>query len=154
MRYSIDTSAILGAWRRHYPPDVFPLVWRKLDDLISLGDLIATEEVLVELKRKDDEVYEWARRREHMFIPINEEVQLAVEDILRDHKKLIDQRKSRSGSDPFVIALAKVENCVVLTDEKPSGSSKRPHIPDVCNALRIPWRNMLQLFRDQGWVFD
>ena len=152
MKYSIDTSAILEAWRRYYPPDVFPPVWRKLDELIDQGTLIATEEVLHELERKDDEVYEWAQQR-NMFVPTDEAIQLAVTDVLRNHPKLINQRESRSGADPFVIALAQVEGCAVLTAEKPTRSSKRPNIPDVCDALGIPWLTILQLFRNEGWVF-
>jgi hypothetical protein len=34
LKYSLDTSAILEAWRRRYPPDVFPVVWRRIEDLI------------------------------------------------------------------------------------------------------------------------
>lgn len=46
------------------------------------------------------------------------------------------------------------EKCAVLTGEKLSNSpKKRPHIPDVCNAMGVRWINMVQLFRDQGWVF-
>lgn len=123
-----------------------------MDELIRRGALIATEEVLHELERKDDEVYEWARQRD-MFVDTNEAIQLAATGILRNHPKLIDQRKNRSGADPFVIALAQVEGCAVVTAEKPTTSSKRPNIPDVCDALGIQWLTILQLFRAQGWSF-
>ena len=78
----------------------------KIDGLIDQGVLIASEEVLFELEKKDDEVCEWMKEREHMFVPTDEETQRAVSNILRNHEKLIDERKSRSGADPFVIALA------------------------------------------------
>ncbi len=153
MKYSIDTSAILDGWRRYYPPDVFPQVWSKLDELINDGILIATEEVLLELEKKDDEVHKWAKGRSHMFIPIDTLIQMEVSKILKAHKKLIDERKNRSGADPFVIALARMKDCTVLTGERPSNSNNRPHIPDVCNVLSIHWVNMLEMFREQGWVF-
>ncbi len=153
MKYSVDTSALLDGWTRYYPPDVFPRVWERLDELISKEVLIASEEVLIELKRKDDPIYEWARERESMFRPIDTEIQETVLEILGVHKKLIDERKGRSGADPFVIALAKVQECAVLTGEKPSNSPNRPKIPDVCNAIGIRWLDMLQLFRDQKWTF-
>ena len=88
-----------------------------------------------------------------MFIPIDEKIQIAVSKILSSHKKLIDERKSRSGADPFVIALAQVIGGTVLTGEKPTNKPNRPHIPDVCNYLGIPWLNMLQFFREQKWIF-
>jgi len=69
-------------------------------------------------------------------------------------EKLIDTRKNRSGADPFVIALAKVEGCGVVTGEKPTNHPERPKIPDVCRAIGIPCINILQLCREQKWVFD
>lgn len=154
MKYSIDTSAILDGWVRYYPPDIFPPVWDKIDELIDNKTLIATEEVLYELEKKDDDLYKWAKDREDMFVPIDKEIQIALQSVLPEHKKLIDQRKNRSGADPWVIALALVEQCAVLTGEKLSNSpKKRPHIPDVCKAMGVRWINMVQLFRDQGWVF-
>jgi hypothetical protein len=151
--YSIDTSSILTGWRRTYPPDVFPPLWEKLDDLIKKGDLIATEEVLHELERKDDEVYDWALGRRDMFIEIDDEIQVVVQQILRDHKKLLDTRKGRSGADSFVIALAKIRGCDVVTNEHPTNSPDRPHIPDVCRSLGIRTVTLLELIREQGWVF-
>jgi len=151
--YSIDTSALLDGWRRYYPPDVFPLLWKKLDELIEKQILKATEEVLIELEKQDDAVFEWAKDRQQMFIPIDEDIQLAVRNLLRNHHKLIDERKNRSGADPFVIALAQVKGGIVLTGEHPTNSQKRPHIPDVCDAVGVRWLNLLQLFREQKWTF-
>ena len=153
MKYSIDTSAILDAWVRGFPPDVMPGLWKQLEELIDNGQLIATEEVLYELEKKEDDAYEWAKNHENVFILTDERIQLAVIEILRDHKKLIDTRKNRSGADPFVIALAKVEGCNVITGEKPTNRRERPHIPDVCRDLGIPCINILQLCRVQKWVF-
>ena len=54
MKYSIDTSAILDAWRRRYPPDVFPAVWVRFDEAIDAADLGASEEVLLEVEKTFD----------------------------------------------------------------------------------------------------
>ncbi|MCK5602211.1 DUF4411 family protein, partial [Candidatus Pacearchaeota archaeon] len=75
MKYCIDTSAILDGWVRYYPPDVVPGLWEKLENLISNGQLIATEEVLYELEKKKDDVYKWAKKHEKMFVPIDEKIQ-------------------------------------------------------------------------------
>ncbi len=153
MGYSIDTSAIIEGWTRDFPPDVFPYVWAKIEWLIDNGVLLASEEVLVELERKHDKVHEWACKRKHMFVSTDEKIQEVVKDVLRDHRKLVDTRTNRSGADPFVIALALVENLSVVTSEKLSNSPVRPRIPDVCEALGIRWLNMVELFREQGWQF-
>lgn len=154
MRYSIDTSAILDGWRRYYPPDVFPGIWDRLDELINDGALRATEEVLIELERKDDEVFAWAHAREHLFIAIDDRIQDVVSDILNTHEKLLDTRSGRSAGDPFVIALAEIESAVVVTGERATNSVDRPNIPDVCAARGVRSISLLQLLRSEGWSFS
>ncbi len=153
MKYSIDTSAILDGWVRYYSPDVFPPLWEKLDELIKSGDLRATEEVLRELEKQDDKAHRWARERSGMFHPLDEAVQRAATEVLAAHPRLIDNRANRNPADPFVIALAKVNGCHVITGERFSTSLAKPNIPDACVAMGIPWTNMLGLFRAEKWVF-
>jgi len=153
MRYSIDTSALLDAWVRYYPPDVIPGLWKKLEELIQADRIIATKEVLIELEKKEDDVYRWAKKQMKMFREIDANIQLIVRDILRDYRRLVDTRKSRSMADPFVIALAKVENCKVITAEKPTNNLEKPNIPDVCHALGIPCITILELCREENWKF-
>ena len=96
MKYSIDTSAILDAWRRRYPPDVFPAVWVRFDEAIDAGDLGGSEEVLLEIEKRDDEVHEWAKaRKAKMFMPIDEEQQRHVSSILSKHDSWIRGRIAR-----------------------------------------------------------
>lgn len=154
MKYSIDTSAILEAWRRRYPPDVFPAVWERLDKVVQNGDLMASEEVFLEIEKRDDEVLEWARKHKAtMFVPIDQEQQKHVTEILAKHERLVDTRKNRSTADPFVIALAKSRQCAVVTAEAATGKPEKPNIPDVCLAMGVRTINLLEFFREQGWRF-
>jgi hypothetical protein len=154
MKYSIDTSAILDGWRRYYPPDTFPGLWRQLETLIARGDLRATEEVLHELEKRDDEVHAWAKSQSDLFVPIDDAVQEAVAQVLAEYPKLIDTRRGRSATDPFVIALAMVSSCAVVTGERPTDNAERPNIPDVCTDFRISCHDLLTLIRAQGWSFS
>lgn len=154
MKYSVDTSALLDGWVRYYPPDVFPGVWGRLEELVRRGHLRATEEVLVELEKKQDEVFAWARRQSEMFIAIDEPIQPHVRVILRDFPKLLDTRTNRSGCDPFVIALARQNGWTVVTGERRTGRPDRPNIPDVCEALGLPCFSLLELIRREGWTFS
>lgn len=154
MKYSIDTSAFLDGWVRYYPPDTFPGLWLRIEQLIEDGDLRATEEVLHELEKKDDDVFAWAKeRKDALSVPIDDRIQPAVSVILEDFEKLLDTRKNRSAADPFVIALAQIEGCTVVTGEGPTGSPDRPNIPDVCSGLGVPCISLLQLIRREGWTF-
>lgn len=152
VRYSLDTSALLNAWQRNYPPDVFPTLWQNLDGLVSNGILIATEEVLVELEKKaGNAVHNWAKQRSAMFVPIDGQIQQVVSTILQNYPRLIDNRTNRSGADPFVIALAVIERCTVLTGERPSGNPAKPKIPDVCAGMGVRCIGMVDLIREQNW---
>lgn len=153
MKYSIDTSALIEGWYRRFPPDIVPGFWDNLDELIHNGDLKATEEVLVELEKKHDVIHNWVKERENLFILIDEEIQFVVREILLNHKTLIDSRRNRSSADPFVIALAKINSSIVITEELPTQSDNRPHIPDVCNALNIEYINLIDLSRIENWKF-
>lgn len=76
--YVIDTSALLDGWTRHYPPDVFPLLWSLIEEMIKIGELLSPDEVLVELSQKDDTVYRWAKTNGVMFVPLDEDIQRAT----------------------------------------------------------------------------
>lgn len=153
MKYSIDTSAILDAWRRYYPPDIMPNLWKNIENLIIKGDLIATEEVLEELSKKDDDVHNWAKDNSQMFIPHREEIQRTVTNILAQFPLLVKAFKGKSSADPFVIAVAIVEEAKVISGEKDNNNPKKPSIPYVCNELNIDCIPFLEFIREQGWSF-
>src|ERR1700756_3606802 len=105
--YSVDSSALIHAWRRVYRPKNFGFVWNGFDSLIENKRLCASVEVYHELEKKDDELFAWCKeRKEKLFIEIDDNIQGIVRNILNDHPRLVDTVKGRSGADPFVIALA------------------------------------------------
>jgi hypothetical protein len=124
-----------------------------LDQLIDNGDLRATEEVLRELERKDDQVYGWAKARPRLFIPLDMQIQQMVSQIQERYPQLVDLTRGRSIADPWVIALAMLNSACVVTGEHASNKISKPKIPDVCEDLRIPYRNLLGFIREQQWVF-
>jgi hypothetical protein len=151
--FSLDTSAILDGWVRYYPPASFPALWDKLADLIAKGHLKATEEVLFELKKVDDDLVQWCRKQDALFVPIDEPIQIKVAEILHEHPNLVDAGKGRSGADPFVIALAELRHGAVLSSEAETGKLLKPRIPDVCRARGISCGNILYLIQQEKWTF-
>lgn len=154
MKYSIDTSGILEPWHRIYPPTTFPRLWSEhLPGLIESGDLRASVEVKRELKRKDDEPTDWATSCQGLFVEIDEDVQRCVRLIMSKYPKLVKLGGGGwSGTDPFVIALARVADAAVVCEEKPK-SMTNPRIPDVCGALGVRCMRMVDLIKEQGWTF-
>jgi hypothetical protein len=150
--YSIDTSAILDGWVRHYPIDTFPALWDRLDQLIDAGRLCTSDEVLRELEMKDDDALAWAKARPSLFVALDEPVQVATTEILALFPKLVDTMKGRNRADPFVIAVAKLKGLTVVTGEK-GGQASRPRIPFVCEHLAVPCLDLIGLIRAERWVF-
>jgi hypothetical protein len=73
---------------------------------------------------------------------------------MASHGRLVDSIKQRSIADPWVIAFAIAEDAIVVTKETPSGeNSRRIKIPDVCNALNLPWMNDFEFAREVGIRF-
>lgn len=153
MIYCIDTSALMDAWIRYYSPDTFPSLWKNIDRIIHEKKLISHEEVLFELQKKEDDLYKWAKDREHMFLLLTTEIQLATNEILTEFPRLVEAGKDRTEADPFVIAVAKITRATVITSEKFTPKQKKIRIPVVCREYGIKSINMLQFIREQGWKF-
>jgi hypothetical protein len=153
MPYSVDTSGWLDGWQRHYPPDVFPSLWNKLDGLIATDEIISSEEVYVELKRKDDDLYKWIQARKQMLVPLDEAIQFQAMELLREFPRLVDTLRGRSKADPFVIATAIERRAAVVTGEPLTGKLDKPRIPDVCQVKNIRCINFLQMIRELRLTF-
>jgi hypothetical protein len=152
--YSIDTSGLINPWRFDYPPTVFPGIWDSLSELIDKEVVVASEEVFHEIKPGDD-LYDWVNARKKMFLPLDADVQQAVTDILSIHTAWIPPDRSKNMADPFVVAVAKVHGCTVVSGETWSNSPKPENvrIPNVCHGLGIRHITFLELMREQGWMF-
>ena len=151
--YCIDTSSILEARIRSYPPAIFVQLWERVEALIAAQRLVAPFEILHELERQDDETKRWARGQSGLFVPLDRAQTDEVTRILRGFPLLVDSSRGRSGGDPFVIALAKIHGYTVVTEERLSRSAKRPRIPDVCLSYNVPCITFLELVLREKWTF-
>jgi hypothetical protein len=159
LKYCIDTSGLTFGWRHHYPPDIYPSLWRDIEGAINDGTLIAPDEVLEELKRGGDDLYDWVRTKNGFFVPHDADVQAAVSAILADpeHAKLLYTQNATGIviADPFVIAAAQVHSCAVISNETLmlNPSPRKTKIPNVCAALGVPHVSLLEFIRAQGWKY-
>lgn len=154
-RYSIDTSSLIHAWVRAYPPKNFISLWERLEGAVEDGIVVASVEVLNELKKRDDELHAWCRRQAGTFCVELDEPQLNnVSSILGKYPRLVDTVKGRSGGDPFVIALAQSYHrplCVITQESH--GKRDSPKIPDVCDREDIRHLNFMQFIQAENWSF-
>lgn len=151
--YCLDTSALIESWWRLYRPNSFPTFWKRMEESIINGQVIAPMFVLDELKRKEgDELYSWAENNISMFLPLQNDLQMAQKSIVNRFPRLISEAKNRSLCDPWVIALAQITPCPVVSEENRGGNST-PKIPDVCDSLGIKCLKMADLIENLGWKF-
>ena len=151
-KYSLDTSCLINAWRKHYPPDMFEPVWLHLDGLIDRCLVMASAEVLHELERQDDELRAWCKTRERMLLELIEPLQDEVTAIVGEYPKLIATGRNRA--DPFVIALARLrsESLTVVTEETAHRASRnKPKIPFICREKGIRCISLVDMLRETGW---
>ena len=151
--YCLDTSALIESWWRLYRPSSFPTFWKRIEEAIAKAQLIAPMFVLDELKRKEgDQLYAWAESHGFIFHPMETELQIAQKKIVNRYPRLISEAKNRSLCDPWVIALAQINQCAVVSEENRGGNST-PKIPDVCDELRIKSMKVADLIEELGWKF-
>lgn len=151
--YSFDTSAILNGRRDLFRPTVFHTLWDLIAEAIAAGEIRSVDEVQRELARRDDDARQWATAQSGLFVPLELPIQQSAAHILSVHPRLVGQGGRRSAADPFVIALAMVNNGTVVTDELATGNLQKPHIPDVCGDLGVPCLNLMEYIEAQGWTF-
>jgi Domain of unknown function (DUF4411) len=153
--YVIDTNALIDGRRRIYPPTVFSGLWENFEDSITAGDIFAPDEVLIELEKQDDAVHDWVCTQSGLFIPLDDDIQISVAEVLAAYPEWIPADRSRNMADAFVVALARVKGCPVVSNEKWTDSpyAHKIKLPNVCDGMGVPYMNFLAMLHDLGWTF-
>lgn len=151
--YSFDTSVMINGRRDLLPPDLFPTLWTKIEGMIAAGAIRAVDVVRDELGRKDDATTKWATNQADLFLPLDEDIQVATREVLAEHRKLVGKGGQRNLADSFVIGLARARGGIVVTQETRTNNLERPRIPDVCEAMGVRCVDLVGFIRDQGWTF-
>jgi hypothetical protein len=70
---------------------------------------------------------------------------------------LMDPRAAYESADAYVIALAKLNGGIVVSQETSAQEKRKPprdyYIPDVCRDLGVACINLLGMMRRKKWVF-
>jgi hypothetical protein len=143
---------------RFYPLDVFTGVEKRFEELISAGECKAVELVREEINSVGTpDLRSWIGRHRSLFVPMIAEVQLEAASIEARYPELMDPKQLHESADAYVIALAKIEKGVVVSQETSVNEKRNPKqsyfIPDVCRSLGVTCVNLLGLMRREGWKF-
>lgn len=156
MIYVFDTSSFSEFG--HYYPQSFPTIWKYLDDYVAIGSIISVREVYNELERWNAETFvkDWAVRNKHIFRkPSGDEADFIQEIFRIPHfQQLVSVKatlKATPVADPFLIALAKVNEGCVVTQEKVVPNAAR--IPNVCKHFGVDCKSLEEFMACEKWSF-
>lgn len=146
MKYSLDSDAAINAWR-DYPIEHFPKIWEWIEHMGKQGILGMSEVVFKELEKGGDECFVWFKSRKEDFVyPNDDNVQQELNRLVNTYNNF-GLVTGKNEGDPFVVALAIVNNCMVVTNESMSGSLNGPKVPDVCQAEDVRWIKFVDVIR-------
>ena len=143
---------------RYYPLDVFVTLTTEIEGLIKSVDFQAVELVKEEIDSVGTpDLKSWASSHKNLFVPLAPEVQLEGASIEAKYPDLIDAKSPYQSADAYVIAWARLQGGVVISQEtsvhEKRNPAKKHYIPDVCRDLGIPCINLLGLMRREKWTF-
>ena len=156
MVYVFDTSSFIVIG--HYYPEQFPSFWDKFNQTVEVGNIISVREVFRELDQDASvpHLSDWIENHRSLFVIPNASVTQFVSTIFSvpHFQTLVSEKNRLAGrpcADPFIIALAKVMNACVVTEEKEKPNATK--IPNVCRHFGIDCTNLQGFMEKEGWTF-
>lgn len=154
--YSVDTNAFMDWQARYYPTDVFKSLVAHMAGLAQAGRVQAAALVHDEIDAVGTpELVGWAKTNVGIFVPTKDLLAGAL-SIQDQFPGLRDPKAEYEEADAYVIALARLRDGIVVTQETPAAEKNRPRrthfIPDVCRELGVPCISLLGLMRREKWA--
>ncbi|MBI3869307.1 MAG: DUF4411 family protein [Verrucomicrobia bacterium] len=155
--YSVDSSSLMDWQGRYFPTDVFTGLVDRVEDLIVAGRLVAPVLVKEEVGAVGTAgLIAWTESHAGIFVP-TQELLAEAQAIQNQFAGLRDPKAEYEEADAYVIALAKLRDGIVVTQETPAAEKRNPKrthfIPDVCRELGISCISLLGLMRREAWKF-
>ena len=150
MKYVVDTN-VLRAFFDFYFRDVSPELYDSFDKMIEDGNLISVKEVYNEMEKqhKKDSVTlsELNKIKNIFFFFSNDEEVKIIHDIysntnFRNNIKENNILKGWPVADAFLVAKAKIEKAILVTNEKFSPNAAK--IPNICEKYNVKYINLQQ----------
>lgn len=142
MKYIVDTNVFIPILNYYYE-DIFISFWEKFNELVKENIIISVRDVYKELENSKN--FNILKKFEDIFLePNNDEIDM-IREMLNNPNfiKSKDKDKIINGkpyADLYIIAKAKKENCIIVTDE--TFIENAPKIPTICKYYNIECINM------------
>lgn len=160
-RYVLDASVFIEAARRYYALDLAPRFWASLVQHATAGRVMSIDRVQQELGRGKDELASWANGRFASAF-----MRTDAPDVLDGYRELMEWVQTQdqfsdaakaefaSKADGWLVAYARANGCVVVTQEVLNREVKRKvPIPNLCDAFDVGWVDTFAMLRNLGVRF-
>jgi predicted nucleic acid-binding protein len=150
--YLLDSNIFIQAKNLHYGFDFCPAFWEWLVQQNSHQKVASIEKVGDELQGIADELSDWARARgNRFFLPADDAVLPALPRVSTWASSHAYEAAAISTflqvADYWLVAHALAHQCVVVTHEVPSDSTRKIKIPNACLGLGISCINPYEMLR-------
>lgn len=160
-QYLVDSNFFIQAHRAYYPLDVVSSFWEKVKDLSDREKIISIDKVKNEIydnSSHEDELKAWCQSnlKEGFFINTDtvfnnyREIVHWANSMSNHYKaRAIEEFLSPNLADPWLVAFAMSNDCIIVTYEKsqPEGKS-RIKIPEVCRQFNIRYLDTVGMLRE------
>lgn len=153
MKFTLDTNILINL-RRNYPRDIFPGLWESIETSVLSRESCICEAVLREIKRGGDDLHKWAKDLQGFVCAVTGAELTTVADIARAHPGWVQGQLNEA--DPFIIAHAKAEPSVIVTEENrkgPNTDDKNQKIPNIADEHSVATMKFFDYMRSNGWAF-
>jgi hypothetical protein len=160
--FVLDANVFIQAKRKYYAFDLAPKFWASLIQHAKTGSVLSIDRVKQELVKGKDELKEWAISDfAHGFASTNEN------DIIKCYGEVMNWVQSQdrfssasksafaNGADGWLVAYAKIKNCIVVTHEQFDSLRKnKVKIPNVCQVFDVQFLDTFEMLRKLGVRFS
>lgn len=162
-KYLLDANILIEAHKRYYGFDLCPGFWEALIRQHRVDRVYSIDRVKREIDNsKKDKLADWAKTKAPKAFFKNTDSKEVIEQFARMVAWVQDETQYRqeakdefaSVADGWLIAFAKAEGLVVVTDEVFNPEiRKKVKIPNVCRQFTIECVNTFQMLRELGIRF-
>lgn len=159
MKYLLDANVFIQAKNMHYGLDFCPAFWDWITTKNTEGVVYSIDKVSDELNDKQDELASWNKLHgARLYLNTDKNVYSHLTTVSNwvDTQRYEQSAVSEffSKADYYLIGHALVDMWVIVTHEKPSGSTKKIKIPDVCRGLGVECISTFDMLRREHARFD
>jgi len=151
--YTLDTNILINM-ERLYPREFFNSLWDSMEAAVVNGDICMCEVAQKELDQGDDGLSAWVKGITGFVCKTTDEELETAAEIAVAHPAWV--RGQKNYADPFVIAHAKADNVIVVTEERRAGlntEDKNQKVPNIADEHGVTCIKFFDLLRAQGWKF-